>query len=174
VRRLSLALLISTGVILVLIVLGVIGYRAGWFISDNDRLGDTIRFALPAKDDTSDTVLDLDQLIDGEWDRLVITCYGMAFGEVRDALGQASTSDDAELQGATVMIYFIDGDRIEHTYNLDADILAEPVYFDPCVRERLDGDPVLEPILLDREHAQLSLVLDPDQYDPVWVLASAD
>ena len=141
------ALLITCGVILVALVLLVIGYRGGWFLSDNDRIGDAIRIALPSGEETKETTLDLDAVIDGDWDRAVIHCG--------DAYGQP-------------LISFMRGDEIVREYNQAGDIMAEPKYFDPCTQ---NGVPLTHPIELGRDVAQLDMVFVRGTSDHAWVLA---
>jgi len=141
------ALLVACGVILVALVLFVIGYRGGWFLSDNDRLGDAIRIALPTGDETRETTLDLDAVIDGDWDRAIIHC-GDAYG--------------------LPLISFMRGDEIVREYNQAGDIMAEPKYFDPCMQ---NGRPLIHSIELVRDAAQLDMVFERGRYDSAWVLA---
>lgn len=163
------ALLITSGAILLALIFFVIGYRGGWFLSDNDRIGDAIRFALPEDADAATTTLKFDELVDGEWDRLVITCWGMTADEIHQALGQKATPEDIKGQRSTVVLYFMTGDDIDKTYVRDADIMAEPVYFEPCSR---NGELVEDPIVLAREDAQLDMERD-DAVRERWVLASS-
>jgi hypothetical protein len=151
--------LVAGAVVLALVVLGVVGHRNGWFFSENDRLGDTIRFALPQDGEGQTTQLDLDKLVEGDWDRLVISCYGHSFGQVEDALQNSVKGENrSEIQTATVILYFVDDEtRTMKVYNRDADIMAEPVYFEPCVK---GGEYATEPLVFDRSDTNLSMVWD--------------
>lgn len=159
---------VAGALVLALAVLGVLAFRNGWYLSENDRLGDKIRYVLPQAGEGGTAQLDFDELVEGDWDWLVISCYGHSFGQVEDALQTMVKGENRSgLQTATVILYFVDDDtRTMKVYNRDADMMAEPVYFEPCVR---GAEYATEPLIFDRSDANLAMVWDAG--GAKWVLA---
>ena len=100
----------------------------------DEEIGNVISAALHEHEDEGSAVIDLDQVVPGNWTRVVVACYGADRDSfIQELKVPPDGLPDTESPGFLSIIVFVDDNEVIHKFNVGQDdMYVNHWYFTPC------------------------------------------